>query len=98
MAVSKKVAQCNQKTLIPISSSCRITSGESQKGFVQQFLCTMVNKLFERSPLWYVVLLSAAKFDPNIVLNKSSKQKRTLCLISLLKHIFGIKHSKFETM
>ena len=40
---------------------------------VQGFLCTMVNKLFERSPLASVFLLSAAMRDPNIVLSNASK-------------------------
>ena len=43
---------------------------------VQRLLCAMVTKLFERSPLGSVVLLSAAMFDPNILLN-ASKEKLT---------------------
>lgn len=50
---------------------------------VKAFLCAMVDKLFERSPLGSVVLHSASMFDPNILLN-SSKEKLALYLKALL--------------
>ena len=53
---------------------------------VQGFLCTMVNKLFERSPLASVFLLSAAMRDSNIVLSNASKQKLNPCLRPLSKY------------
>ena len=56
---------------------------------VQRFLFAMVTKLFEQSPLGSVVLLSAAMFDPNILLN-ASKEKLALCLKNLLKHLLEL--------
>ena len=56
---------------------------------VQIFLCVIDIKLFERSPLGSVALLSDAIFDPYILFN-ASKEKLTTCLKNLLKHLLEL--------
>ena len=56
---------------------------------IQIFLCVMDIKLFERSPLGSVALLSDAIFDLYILLN-ASKEKLTPCLKNLLKYLLEL--------
>ena len=49
---------------------------------VEKFLCAMVTKLFEWSPFGSMVLLSAAMFDYNILLNAYLKD--------ILKHLLEL--------